>query len=207
MTADPFGHQARQIGHALLAAVGGAPHPLAEADDRIDQHRRHEQRDHRQVEVDRQQQHHQEHQGDRLLEEVEQPVGDRVLHRRHVVDDARHQLPRRMLAVEAARLAEDVPVEVVADVRSHPQADVLEGVARDEVGQAAQQEDDHEEQGDEVDHLVPSTPIRFLSDWYERSNWPCRLRRFRISRTRRGLWLASSAFPAAFPAAGAWGSP
>ena len=71
-----------------------------------------------------------------------------------VVDHAAHQLARGMGGVEAARLLEHPAVEVVADVGGGAETDVLEGVAGEEIGHAAQQEDRHEEERHEPHHVA-----------------------------------------------------
>src|SRR5260370_31465866 len=54
--------------------------------------------------------------------------------------------------MDAARLVDDLAVEVVADVGGDAETDTLEGIAREKVGERAQEEHQHHEDGDEVDH-------------------------------------------------------
>ena len=76
----------------------------------------------------RQQQRHQKRQGQRLLYEVDDAIGNDGLNHPYIIDNPADELTGWMFGVEPTRLTENDRIEIVTDVRGHPQADLLEGI-------------------------------------------------------------------------------
>ena len=92
----------------------------------------------------------------RLAREIAGRFRHRLLHLADVVVDARQQLAGGALREEAGRLAEDVPVQRVAQVHHDALPDVGHQIRRDVRADALQQVDADDRPGDERELVAAS---------------------------------------------------
>ena len=126
----------------LVASPRRPAHALAEANERIHDERRAGQADNRQPRIDVEHQKHETDEREGFARQIADRFGHDLLHLTNVVVDARHQLAGRSLREKPGRLAEDVTVEIVAEIHHHALSDVRRQVGRDVGPDALQQVDE-----------------------------------------------------------------
>ena len=143
----------RDFTHARLDAVRNLSKAPAHGTDQHRRHRRQHQENQRQfpIEMDhpRQQRQHREP----VADNDEDGIGDGVGNLADVEQQLRDQHTRRVQVVERARQARQVREDGVADVGNDALTDPTDGVLRQKIAEAAQDEQTHQRERDELDDL------------------------------------------------------
>ena len=148
-----FVHEGADVGHGLLAAGAGSPHPTTENDDRNKGRRQHQNREGRKVPDLIEDDENQPDDGEAIAQGTGDGGGEHVLDKVYVVDDPRHQDPGGFFVEKSQVQILNGIVQAV----SQPADDILPNVAHEEVavkqGQAAQQINPDDTRRDQSEHF------------------------------------------------------
>ena len=120
------------VGHAFLRTMRRAPKAQSEVDDRINQERRDDKADQRQLGVGDEDVEQKTDQRDRFLKQIAHPRGDRGLNGVGIRHQPADHLTGRAFGKEAMALIDDPFIQLVAQIAHGRQPDFLKAILGEE---------------------------------------------------------------------------